>query len=236
MTKILLYSGGLDSWLISKLWKPDIKLYVDMKTKYSAKEISNLYKNEEQFNLIDFPLGQWERDDAIIPLRNLYLIMVACNYTGSDDVEICIGATHGDRSLDQSLKFAKQAEDLMNYLYTAQHWIPNGKKVKVVMPYKDYTKTELVKEFIANGGDINEAFNKSFSCYTPINGEPCWECKPCWRKMISFLLNGYEFSKEIKDKVRSIIEKEIEPEIKAGTYGRGKEDQEILDALKLLRE
>ena len=79
MTKILLYSGGLDSWLISRLWRPDIKLYVDMKTKYSSKEISNLYKNEDQFNLIDFTLGQWERDDAIIPLRNLYLIMVACN-------------------------------------------------------------------------------------------------------------------------------------------------------------
>ena len=234
--KILLYSGGLDSWLISRLWNPDIKLYVDMQSKYSEKEIDNLKNNKEDFELIKFPLGQWERDDAIIPLRNLYLIMVACNHTNSEDIEICIGATHGDRSLDQSLKFAKDAENLMNYLYAPQHWIPNGKKVNVVMPYKDYTKTELLKEFIEKGGDIDEAFKQSFSCYTPINGEPCWECKPCWRKVISFMLNGYKFDKEVKNKVRRIIEKEIEPEIIAGNYGRGKEDQEILDALKLLRE
>lgn len=26
--KVLLYSGGMDSWLIDKIWKPDVKLYV----------------------------------------------------------------------------------------------------------------------------------------------------------------------------------------------------------------
>lgn len=24
--KVLLYSGGMDSWLIDKIWKPDVKL------------------------------------------------------------------------------------------------------------------------------------------------------------------------------------------------------------------
>ena len=35
--KVLLYSGGMDSWLIDKLWKPDIRLYVDMNTRYSKR-------------------------------------------------------------------------------------------------------------------------------------------------------------------------------------------------------
>ena len=30
MKKVLLYSGGLDSWLIDKLWNPDFKLYIDI--------------------------------------------------------------------------------------------------------------------------------------------------------------------------------------------------------------
>ena len=32
MKKVLLYSGGMDSWLISKICKPDVKLFVDMGT------------------------------------------------------------------------------------------------------------------------------------------------------------------------------------------------------------
>ena len=39
--KVLLYSGGMDSWLIDKIWKPDVKLYVDMGTKYSQPQIRN---------------------------------------------------------------------------------------------------------------------------------------------------------------------------------------------------
>lgn len=39
MKKVLLYSGGMDSYLISKLWKPDVKLYVDLNSKYAKQEI-----------------------------------------------------------------------------------------------------------------------------------------------------------------------------------------------------
>ena len=43
--KVMLYSGGMDSWLISRIWKPDVKLYVDMNTKYSKQEIARLPKD-----------------------------------------------------------------------------------------------------------------------------------------------------------------------------------------------
>ena len=131
MKKVLLYSGGMDSWLMSKLWNPDVKLYVDMKTRYSENELRKIKEDGDDVTVVEFPLGQWERDDAIIPLRNLYLCMVACNVTGSEDVEILIGATAGDRVLDKSYEFVDKANDILNYLYTPQHWIPNGKKVTV---------------------------------------------------------------------------------------------------------
>ena len=38
MKKVLLYSGGMDSWLISHLWKPDVKLYIDTGSSYAAEE------------------------------------------------------------------------------------------------------------------------------------------------------------------------------------------------------
>jgi len=42
MKKVLLYSGGMDSWLIDKLWKPNVKLYIDTGGSYSKDEIAKL--------------------------------------------------------------------------------------------------------------------------------------------------------------------------------------------------
>ena len=84
--KVLLYSGGMDSWLIDKIWKPDVKLYVDMGTKYSQEEIKRLPADVVVEKL---DLSKWEREDKIIPLRNMYLIGIATNYGN----EICLGAT-----------------------------------------------------------------------------------------------------------------------------------------------
>ena len=231
MKKVLLYSGGMDSWLIDKIWKPDIKLYVNMHTRYSENELNKL--SDESVMVVDFPLGMWERDDAIIPLRNLYLIMVACNVTYDEDVSICLGATNGDRVLDKSYDFVNKANDILNYLYQPQHWIPNGKKVNVCIDFKNKTKTDLIRMFVEQGGDIKEAFTRSFSCYNPINGCECWSCKPCFRKFVSFSVNGYKFSQDIIDKCVPYIEKEIVPQINNGTYGRGK--QEESDILKIVK-
>lgn len=233
MKKILLYSGGMDSWLIDKLWKPDMLVYINMHTRYSENEINHIKSQRNDVTFIDFPLGQWERDDAIIPLRNLYLPMVICNITGEDDIDICLGATSGDRVLDKSYEFVKKANDILNYLYQPQHWIPNGKKVKLNIDFKNFTKTQLLEMYLKDGGDINEAFNASFSCYNPSNGCECWQCKPCFRKYVSFALNGMTFNDDITKKVINYIKKEIKPQIDAGTYGRRDEELEINKVLEL---
>lgn len=233
MKKVLLYSGGMDSWLMSKLWKPDIKLYVNMHTKYSENELKKM-SNEilsGEVIVVDLSLGQWERDDAIIPLRNLYLCMVACNITDAEDTEILIGATAGDRVLDKSYDFVAKANDILNYLYNPQHWIPEGKKVKICIDYKDHTKADLLKEFKEKGGNLEEAFTKSFSCYNPVDGHECWSCKPCFRKFVSFSQVGYQFTDDIARTCCRYIRDEIVPQIESGCYGRGEqEEQDIMQA------
>ena len=42
MKKVLLYSGGMDSWLIDKIWQPDKKIYINMHTRYSEQEIKKI--------------------------------------------------------------------------------------------------------------------------------------------------------------------------------------------------
>lgn len=237
MQKILLYSGGMDSYLIDKLWKPDRRIYVDMHTRYSQQEIDCIKKRRNDVEFIDFPLGQWEREDKIIPLRNLYLPMVICNITGDEDVDICLGATNSDRVLDKSQEYVEKATDILSYLYQPQWWIPEGKKVRVNIDYKKYTKEDLLKMYMDQGGDLDKAYNESFSCYEPDEeGNICHKCKPCFRKFVAFASVGYEFPEEVLRKTIPYIGKEIIPQIEKGTYGRPTEEPYIVEIYNKFKE
>lgn len=200
MKKVLLYSGGMDSWLMNHLWEPDVRLYVDMNTQYSQDEIKRLPNDAviERFDLL-----KWERHDKIIPLRNLYLVMVA-SYYGE---HILIGATAGDRVLDKTVEFAEQASGLLSYLWQKQHWT-NERKIKISVEFKGYTKTALLAEYLNQGGNIKKAFEESFSCYFPKqDGTPCWNCKPCARKYVAFKANGFDKNLMTLQQVEKFIDK-----------------------------
>lgn len=226
--KVLLYSGGMDSWLIDKLWKPDVRLYVDMSTQYSKEEMERL---PEDVVVEKLDLSKWEREDKIIPLRNMYLIGIATNYGN----EICLGATAGDRVLDKSPIFAELYEELLGYLYQKQHWTEK-RTIRINLDYKAYTKTELLRQYTAQGGSISDALSSSFSCYDPVDGHECWHCKPCFRKFIAFALNGYPFPRDIVTRNISYIKKEVLPLIENGSYGRKQEEIEILQVLELYKQ
>ena len=226
MKKVLLYSGGMDSWLIDKIWKPDVKLYVDMKTRYSEEEIKRL---PDDVIIEQLDLGKWERDDAIIPLRNLYLVMLATNY--GDDV--CLGATAGDRVLDKSPQFAYKASDLLSFLYTKQHWTEE-RKINVNLDFKGMTKKELIAKYLQEGGNLEEAVRGSFSCYYPEDNHECWQCKPCFRKYVAFKMNGYDFGLRIDNIVKNYMAENIVPDILAGTYGRADEEKDIMEVYNRL--
>ena len=228
MKKVLLYSGGMDSWLVSHLWKPDVKLYIDTGSSYTAEEKRRL---PPDVTIEHFDLSRFERADKIIPLRNLFFVMLA-SYYGD---EICLGATYGDRVLDKSVIFAQKASGLLSYLYQPQHWTA-GRRISVITPFKDCTKAELLRKYLNEGGDIETAFRESFSCYEPDDkGNECWRCKPCARKAVAFLLNGYHFENPaVLEGARAYIAG-ILPEIHAGTYGRGpKEENEIIKAYQMM--
>lgn len=245
LTKVLLFSGGSDSVLISYLYNPDLLVYCDLGTEYSKEEIKKIkeskFGNDPRLRILDFTfLGKYERtSDSILPLRNLYLPMFICNEFPVEeygDLDICLGATAGDRVLDKSPKFAEDASNLLTYLYSPQHWIPEGRKVRINIDYKKYTKTDMLKLYKDQGGNVEELFYESFSCYHPVDGKECWECKPCFRKYIAYALNGMKFDKEITETVINYIKREILPSIKAGTYGRAEEEKEIIQVLYLYKQ
>ena len=187
MKKVLLYSGGMDSWLISRLWNPDIKLFVNVGTKSCIEEMKRLPKDVIVEDL-SF-LGKFEQkgENFFLPLRNLFLVEVASYY---GDV-ICLGATGQSTHFDKNSIFAEKTESVVNYLYSEN----SNKKIQIVMPYLNKTKEQMLTEFVEKGGDLKEAFESSFSCYSPINGKECGVCNSCKRKIKAFEGVGFYVKK-----------------------------------------
>lgn len=173
MKKVLLYSGGIDSYIINKLWNPDIKLYIDYGIKQNKEEIKRLPK-DVIIKKVD--LSEYVEDDGknTIPLRNLLFANIAINYGEI----IAIGGVKDDLHYDKTKQFARKATNLFNSVLKKED---SKRKVKIVVPYRNYTKAELIKLFIDNGGNIEKLISETWSCHFPKNGNPCGKCSPCKR-------------------------------------------------------
>ncbi|MBP5422671.1 MAG: 7-cyano-7-deazaguanine synthase [Paludibacteraceae bacterium] len=182
MKKVLLYSGGMDSWLIDKLWKPDIKLFIDVGTEASKIERERL---PEDVIVEEFDLSKYEvKDDHhLLPLRNLFLVELASYY---GDV-ICLGSIGGSVHYDNSFEFTAEATKLLNLL-----WAEEKREVRVINPWAETSKEDLLREYLKeypNG--LDEAYKESFSCYEPVDGKECGKCVSCLQKREAFRSVGY---------------------------------------------
>lgn len=209
---VLLYSGGLDSWLIDKLARPEKKLYIKLKSQYASAEIDRLSSDVEIVCFQETILSRF----FFGPFRNGFFVWQAVQRYHPDVV--FLGGASGDRPVDTTKAFASLMEFFLNY---------NGSNTQVMIPFKSYTKSMLLKKYIDSGGDIMEAFWSTFSCYSPINGLECWECDACVRKWAAFALNGYNH----KCQARKVLQRKIIPQIKSGIYFRGiLEESDLLKA------
>lgn len=205
MSKVLLYSGGMDSWLIDKLWKPDKKIYIDIEGSYSKDEISRLPKDVE---IVKLPIGIYEQPSKYVPLRNLYFLMIASNYGD----ELCLGATGGDwGSKDKTPEFFAKAEDMLNFLLSKQSKVDSSRHIHIETKYLYMYKNELLEEYVKQGGSLESLYNDSFSCFTPVNGKPCLSCKPCFRKYVCLADAGFEFSKQERETMYNFVRQHIVP-------------------------
>ena len=208
--KVLLCSAGMDSYIIDKLEKPDVCLFIDTKSNYSGVEKEWMIKNKEHYNnlvILDnvLDLSMVELDNFIVPVRNLFLGALG-TYFGD---EIILGATYGDRSTDKDYTFQGMMNGVLNYVYGKAHWC-EGRNINFNLKYKEWTKEDLIKEFIRQGHSVEELVNYSFSCYTPDeDGHACGKCKPCTRKFLSILgATGIDISSYYKNSPREYFDDE----------------------------
>ena len=239
---VLLFSGGMDSVIFDHLLKPDVLLYLPTGSKYEYIETKKLddlamkgyIDNKKLVVLPDvLNLSLFERDDAIVPNRNAFLLLFASLYG-----EILIlGSVQGDRSYDKDEIFYDKMMALLNHMWQEQHWTEE-KTFKVMSPYKNTTKTQLIKDYLADGGK-SEILLESWSCYDPqvkylLHPEQlCGWCKPCFRKWVSLHNNGITIPENYykNDPWDAPWLPELKPVILEGRY-RGMEDIDWCTALR----
>lgn len=188
-TKGILLSGGIDSNTLLLKYKKRIKkaFFIDYGSDLNKKELDIVQRNTKRLGIsleiIDltniFPkqgssiFGDKELVDienAIIPFRNLVMVSsilptcVLYNIT-----EILIGTHDSDAQT-----FPDCTKRFNNALNTVLQNADNY-KIKVVAPYKDSSKEDILGEANQLGLNINE---DTWSCY---KGEenPCGECPNC---------------------------------------------------------
>lgn len=183
MGEVLLFSAGLDSFPAWYYLGQPPGLYFDLGHRYAGQERTAIAALVSRCGVKvtlskELQLGGWEAKDAIIPLRNVHLAMLAANRA---DTVWCIGVK-GDRTLDKS----PQAFADMSAFITRL----SGRSVRVDSPFWEMTKTQIVAWYLGQGLPAEDLL-LTFSC-SRSDGEMthCGACSSCLRRWISLANNG----------------------------------------------
>lgn len=183
--RVLLFSGGLDSYLVHRLFKPEVLLYVGCNHKYQDREekaIKDLKLDKVVKRDLSLDLQRWERTDAIIPLRNMLFAAVASRYGDT----IWMGSLRGEINWDKTDEFYWLTSAAMSHCYNASYW-SEGRVIKVESPVQHLTKAQLIARAIKEGINPKD-WSKTVSCYDSRGF--CGQCSSCFKRWVAHTLNG----------------------------------------------
>lgn len=171
---ILLFSGGIDSYIGWYYLNKPQTVYFDVGSRYSEKE-KLVIKNLIPSTIIDNSifLGDVEQEDnAFIPYRNLLLASIA-SARYSDNVWIC--GLKDDKVEDKN----KEIFELWSNHLTE---LNKGKQVSIKSPFWGMTKVDIVKWFDKHYHSKRNILTSTVSCYSSGIEPYCGICKACFRK------------------------------------------------------
>lgn len=187
MQKVLLSSGGMDSWLLAH--EPELKgaihVFVNIGQKYAHKEEDASYSlaNELRavYKIVDGPnLAKYEHSTGIIPFRNAQMLMLAALY----GEQIYFGVIADEINSDKSEEFVVAMESVLNISHQPQYWT-EGKRFEIRTPFRQFTKTQLVQRYHDNGGSLPKLLT-SVSCYDAGN-KHCGRCASCFKRWVALV-------------------------------------------------
>lgn len=179
MTRVLLFSGGLDSVAIWHLTGRPHPVYIRLGHPYEDAELHTLRVLSElvprlDVDVVDGPnIGWREFPDGHIPHRNLVLATTAAAHFSP--AEIMVGALLGEASPDKSRRFLRATSAAL----TASE----NRPVRVWAPAARWTKAGLLRRFLAAEPRAAHIVAHTRSCYAP-EGE-CGRCQACFRRSVA---------------------------------------------------
>jgi 7-cyano-7-deazaguanine synthase in queuosine biosynthesis len=227
---ILLFSGGLDSYIAWHYLKRPRTLYCDLGHRYNYVEkevVRNLIVTTHIDGRIE--LGDMEKEDAEIPLRNAFLLMVASYY----DHEIAIVCQKGEQDIpDRTPQFLESICGLMSTLH--------GRSVRIINPFSEMTKVDMVDWYKSERLPV-EMLYRTWSCYRPRDPDMyeafaddlhCGACSACFRRWVAFACNGL-WEEEYRN---NILKYEGIEEYLVKMANGGYDDQRVGETLLALKE
>lgn len=220
LREILLYSGGLDSFLtyqyLTRLGHKLRLVYFNMHTKYAEAEMalfkSSIFKSIMPYVEIRNELNFCgiEQEDAYVPDRNLIAILATHAIAPDVDV-IYIGSSLSDRVNDNNKEVFEKLSDLLSTVHE--------RKISVTSPFLDKHKCDIMKSFIdsnmfwtypQNYNISTIAEELTFSCYYPTKDEDgnwheCQSCPACLRKNV--VLNYAGLFRPMKQTCSDLVDK-----------------------------
>lgn len=186
VSDVLLFSGGLDSYILWHLLGFPTAVYVKLGHKYQAQELETLsnlratHAGALTIYTLDGPqIGRTEEADGHIPHRNLHLMTTVSSWLHPK--RIYYGALLGETSRDKTGKFIRMTGRLLSY--------DEGMRVRIVAPARRWTKTGLVRRYLKRMNGDDRLLHQTRSCYEP--GEvACGKCVACFRRWVAFANNG----------------------------------------------
>lgn len=178
---ILLFSGGLDSYIAWHYYDRPQTLYFNLGTPYSVKELEVVRRLiPDTFIEHSIKLGdRQEGENAYIPYRNLHLALLANHYSDT----IVIAGLKDDKVNDKNKEIFVDWSMMMTFMM--------GRPIEVISPFWDMTKEQVVKWFLDNGGTIKELLS-TISCYSGSYEKECNACPACFRKWCALSANNID--------------------------------------------
>ncbi|MCL5409996.1 MAG: 7-cyano-7-deazaguanine synthase [Patescibacteria group bacterium] len=225
--EILLFSGGLDSYIAwHYLNKPPV-LFFDAKHSYVQKELETVThfanKHPDMQLEIDrtLDLSQWEKADFYIPYRNVLFTMVGSLYAP----KVHLIGIKGDSVNDNNPEATKRMSEFYN------HFDPES-PITVSSPFYEMTKTQIVEWYIKQGLSIEDLI-RTRSCYDKSVEGQCGKCGSCFRRWVAFENNGITENYVFPPWEWQAVDKYIE-DMKKGRYDEAR-TTETLKALSKFR-
>ncbi len=201
MKRILLYSGGMDSLIAWEYLERPETLYVDLGHLYADKEIEAVKSTVPDTTILSYPgIGKYEKQDAEIPARNLFLSILAAQ-EGADIIYMIV--QKDEMSIpDRTMPFMEDASAMLSKLF--------GRFIKIYTPFSDKDKTEMVAWYITNDSSVESIQNlqNTVGCYEG-GTRHCGNCPACFRRYVAFMNNGISVDFELTERIKNFYKSRL---------------------------